>query len=241
MACHKRIGWMLSALLLTQVTKLQGQTFTSYPQTVLQPAVSSVAQPSQYITSTGGPVYPTNTGQVYPNNGVAYTQNPTTGYLQASGSEYVTVSQNTGANGVVYQTGQGVPYNEAAQPPNYGNAIGPAANAIAPNINPYPRLSRCVVTGEFLARFVFLYLHFWLWTTGYPCNHSIECCTAGCDVYGPFTQCCIPEGQVCDFQRPVQPNHYACCYPMNCDPYRNTGITICQERNARYPDGTTKG
>lgn len=134
---------MLSALLMTQVTKLQAQ----YP--ALQPAFSNVAQPSQYITS-GQPVYPTN--------GVQYTQNPTTAYLQGSADEYVTVTQNTGPSGVIYTTG-GVPYNEAARPPNYGNAIGTAQNAIAPNINPYPRLSRCVVTGELLDESDFLCFH----------------------------------------------------------------------------------
>lgn len=40
-----------------------------------------------------------------------------------------------------------VPYNEALGPPNYGNAPGPSANAIAPEVNPYPRLSRCIITG----------------------------------------------------------------------------------------------
>jgi hypothetical protein len=56
-------------------------------------------------------------------------------------------------------------------------------------------------------------------------------------VFGPSKQCCIPEGQVCDFSRPTHPNSYACCYPLHCDPYkRNTGITICQERTERFPD-----
>jgi hypothetical protein len=43
-----------------------------------------------------------------------------------------------------------VPYNEAIGPPNYGNSLGPGPNAIAPEVNPYPRLSHCVITGNFL-------------------------------------------------------------------------------------------
>lgn len=40
------------------------------------------------------------------------------------------------------------PFNEVAGPVNYGNKPGPGENAIAPEINPYPRLSYCVTTGK---------------------------------------------------------------------------------------------
>ena len=40
------------------------------------------------------------------------------------------------------------PDNAADGPPNYGNAPGPSENAIAPNVNPYPRHSHCIVSGE---------------------------------------------------------------------------------------------
>lgn len=45
------------------------------------------------------------------------------------------------------QTYAQVPYNQAVAPPNYGNQPGPSENAIAPNVNPYPRQSYCIVTG----------------------------------------------------------------------------------------------
>lgn len=71
---------------------------------------------------------------------------------------------------------------------------------------------------------------------------SSECCTAGCDIFGPVSQCCIPEGQVCDFSRPTHANQYSCCYPLSCDPYKATGLTVCQERLNRYPDsGRNRG
>lgn len=74
--------------------------------------------------------------------------------------------------------------------------------------------------------------------TGYTgCASSQECCTGGCDIFGPSRMCCIPEGQVCDFSRPTHANHYACCWPLSCDPYKkNTGITVCQESKGRFPD-----
>lgn len=53
--------------------------------------------------------------------------------------------------------------------------------------------------------------------------------------------CCIPEGQVCDFKRPTHANNYACCWPLKCDPYLRTGITVCQERLSRFPDSSAGG
>lgn len=65
---------------------------------------------------------------------------------------------------------------------------------------------------------------------------SYECCSAGCDIFGPVSQCCLPEGQVCDYSRPTHANQYSCCYPLSCDPYKKSGITVCQEQLSRYPD-----
>lgn len=50
----------------------------------------------------------------------------------------------------VYQPsyGGGPAYNQVNPPPNYGNQPGPGENAIAPNVNPYPRQSYCITTGE---------------------------------------------------------------------------------------------